>query len=44
MKLDIIDPAEPGPRWKRLAWFVAIWAMSVAALGIVAYAIRLVIS
>jgi len=24
----------------RLGWFVAIWAMSVAALGVVAYGIR----
>ena len=42
MKLDIIDPAVPVPRWKRIAWFVAIWAMSVAALGVADYAIRLV--
>ncbi|HYZ48903.1 MAG TPA: DUF2474 family protein [Sphingomonas sp.] len=35
----ITDP--PGPWWKRLAWFVAIWAASVAALGAAAYAIRL---
>lgn len=26
---------------KRLAWFVGIWAASVLALGVVAYAIRL---
>jgi hypothetical protein len=26
---------------KRLGWFVQIWAASVAALGAVAYAIRL---
>lgn len=44
MKLDIIDLAAPGSPWKRLAWFAAIWAMSVAALGVVAYGIRLVIS
>lgn len=30
-------------RIKRLAWFVAIWAASVAALAIVAYGIRLMI-
>lgn len=30
-------------RIKRLGWFVAIWAMSVAALGIVGLAIRLVL-
>jgi len=28
------------PLWKRLAWMAAIWAMSVAALGLVAMAIR----
>jgi hypothetical protein len=27
-------------RWKRLLWFVVIWAGSVAALGAVAWAIR----
>jgi hypothetical protein len=32
----------PG-RWRRLLWFVAIWAASVATLGIVAWLIRLVI-
>lgn len=41
MKPDITEP--PGPRWKRLAWFVAIWAMSVGALAIVAYGIRLMV-
>jgi hypothetical protein len=40
MKPDII---EQGPLWKRLAWFVAIWAGSVAALGAVAWLLRLVI-
>lgn len=31
-------------RWVgRIGWFVLIWMMSVAALGIVAYGIRLVI-
>ena len=28
---------------KRLAWFVAIWMASVAALAIVAYGIRLMV-
>ncbi len=28
---------------RRVAWFVAIWALSIAALGIVAYGIRLMI-
>jgi len=31
------------PRWQRLAWFGAIWAMSVLAIGAVGYMIRLVI-
>jgi len=34
----------PGPWWKRLAWFISIWAASVLALGVVAYALRLWIS
>ncbi|CAN7690374.1 DUF2474 domain-containing protein [Rhizobium rhizogenes] len=29
------------PLWKRLAWMVAIWVASVAALGLVAGVIRL---
>jgi hypothetical protein len=28
-------------RWKRLLWFVLLWAGSVAALGCVAWLIRL---
>lgn len=31
------------PLWQRLLWFIALWAGSVAALGIVGYAIRLVL-
>ena len=31
------------PLWQRIAWFVAIWVASVAALTAVAYAIRLAI-
>jgi hypothetical protein len=34
-----IDGA-PGPLWQRLAWFVGIWAASVAALAVVAYGLR----
>ena len=30
----------PAPLWRRLAWFVGLWAMSVAALAIVAFVIR----
>ena len=29
---------------KRLAWFVVIWAASVAALGVVAYLLRLLMN
>jgi hypothetical protein len=36
--MDRHAPAPSLPR--RLAWFVSLWAMSVAALGVVAYAIR----
>ncbi|MBX3503594.1 MAG: DUF2474 domain-containing protein [Alphaproteobacteria bacterium] len=27
--------------WKRLIWFAGLWCASVAALGVVAFAIRL---
>jgi hypothetical protein len=33
------DPA-PGAWWQRIAWLVAIWAASVAALGVVGGVIR----
>jgi hypothetical protein len=33
--------AESRPLWKRLAWMAAIWAASVAALGVVAGLLRL---
>ncbi|WP_353205780.1 DUF2474 domain-containing protein [Sphingomonas sp.] len=29
------------PLWKRLAWMAGIWAMSVTALGVVTFGIRL---
>ncbi|MGC1495761.1 MAG: DUF2474 family protein [Sulfitobacter sp.] len=29
--------------FRKVGWFVAIWLVSVAALGVVAYAIRLVL-
>ncbi|PVA09439.1 DUF2474 domain-containing protein [Pelagivirga sediminicola] len=32
-----------GTLWRRIGWFIAIWALSVAALGVVAYGIRLAI-
>jgi hypothetical protein len=31
-------------RVKQIGWFVAIWAMSVLALGVVGFAIRAVIA
>jgi hypothetical protein len=34
------DPA-PGPFWKRLLWFVGLWAAGVGAVGAVAYGLRL---
>ena len=39
---DDADPP-PAPAWRRAAWFVGIWAASIAALGVVAYGIRLMI-
>ncbi|MES2495131.1 MAG: DUF2474 domain-containing protein [Pseudomonadota bacterium] len=41
MKPDI---TEPGPLWRRISWFVGIWAASVGALGIVALILRRVIN
>jgi hypothetical protein len=35
------EPSDPGPLWKRLGWFVLLWAASVLALSAVAYLIRL---
>jgi hypothetical protein len=39
----ITDSAERKPIWQRLLWFAALWAGSVAALGVVGYAIKLVL-
>ena len=34
---------EPGPLWRRLAWFAGLWAASVALLGLVDWLLRWVI-
>ena len=33
----------PAPLWKRLAWFLGLWAAGVAAVGAVAMVIRAVL-
>lgn len=33
----------PSQTLRRVAWFIALWLASVTALGLVAYAIKLVI-
>jgi hypothetical protein len=40
---DRADPSTAGADrpWKRLAWFAALWASSVGALGVIGYAIKL---
>ena len=30
----------PQPLWKRLAWFVGLWAAGVATVGAVAYGLK----
>lgn len=34
------DPA-PGPLWKRLAWFVGLWAAGLGAVAALAWVLRL---
>lgn len=34
---------ERRPLWQRLFWFAAFWLLGVAAVGALAYAIRLII-
>lgn len=34
----------PRATFRKIGWFIAIWLLSVLALGSVAYAIRLVIN
>lgn len=43
MRIDLDRPATPTPLWRRLLWMAAIWAGSVAVLGLVALAIRAMI-
>ena len=42
--MAITEGPAPGPLWKRLAWFVGLWASGVLVVGAVAYAIRLWLS
>lgn len=35
-----MDGENAGPWWKRIAWLLAIWGMSLAVLGSVASVIR----
>lgn len=34
-------PQAPGPLWKRLAWFVALWLGGLAAVSLLAWLLRL---
>ncbi len=34
----------PTPLKGRLLWFVTIWALSVAALGVISYLLRMILS
>ncbi|MCQ0986558.1 DUF2474 domain-containing protein [Jiella marina] len=43
MTPDDVRRESRGPAWKRIAWFVGLWAGSVALIGVVAYGIRLVL-
>ncbi|MDR6602040.1 hypothetical protein J2732_003032 [Achromobacter deleyi] len=41
--MNAMNRPAPAPSWRsRLLWLAAIWAASVAALGVTAYALRLV--
>ena len=43
MKPEHERDAVSAPRWQKVGWFIALWLMSVAGLGVVAYGIRLFI-
>ena len=34
------DARAPGPLWKRLAWFVALWLGGLAAVSLLAWLLR----
>ena len=38
------DDPEHNPWWKKLGWLILIWSASVAALGVVAYLLRLLMN
>lgn len=40
---DTPDPNSQRPLLHRLAWFAALWAAGVAALALIAYALRSVL-
>lgn len=41
----LTPPVTPRPAlWRRLAWLALIWICSVAALGVVAFALRLLMT
>lgn len=41
--MPLVPPpvSQPGPLWKRLLWFVGLWAAGVAVVGAVAYILKL---
>jgi len=38
-----LSEGAPGGGWRRLAWFVGLWAGGVLTLGAVGFAIKLVL-
>ncbi|MFF7109876.1 DUF2474 domain-containing protein [Pseudomonas sichuanensis] len=40
----MMDIEQKKPLWQRLGWLVLIWALSVAALGVFAYGMRMFMS